>query len=335
MRTAIAVLGLASLLACALAGDEPKAAPAERPPLELVQTIALPGVKGRIDHFALDGKRKRLYVAALGNGSVEVISLEKGERVRSIAGLDEPQGVVYVPDTDRLVVACGGDGLVRFYDGETLEENAKVDAGGDADNVRYDPLTQRLFVGFGSGGVACVNPRKALVQAAAELGAHPESLQVEPAGRRLFVNVAAAAEVAVIDRFEMKVTARWKLDGARSNFPMALDEAGKRLLVGCRAPSCVVALSTDDGKVKSRTTCSDDPDDVFVDAARKRVYVSCGAGVVDVFDRVSADELKLLAKVDTRHGARTCLFDAASDRLFVAVPKDGDKEAEVRIYAPR
>ena len=80
------------LLAAALALVAGRAA-ADEAPLKLVQTIALPNVKGRIDHFALDAKRKRLFVAALGNGSVEIVDLEKGERVKSIGGLDEPQGV--------------------------------------------------------------------------------------------------------------------------------------------------------------------------------------------------------------------------------------------------
>src|SRR5437016_5158881 len=110
MRRLAPPLLLASLLACAQAGDPAPTAAA--PPLELVQTIALPGVKGRIDHMDVDAKRKRLLVVALGNGSLEVVSLEKGERVKAVGGLEEPQGVACVPETDQVVVACGGDGTV-------------------------------------------------------------------------------------------------------------------------------------------------------------------------------------------------------------------------------
>lgn len=331
MRRPAAALALATFLAVAHAGDQPAA----KPPLELTATIALPGVKGRIDHMALDAKRGRLFVAALGNGSVEVVSIEKGERVKSIGGLEEPQGVAFLADLDRFVVACGGDGSVRFLDGETLEEKSNLDLGSDADNVRYDAATQKVYVGFGDGAVAVIPAKKPAAMAKADVGAHPESFQIEATGRRLFVNAASRGDVAVVDRFEMAVKERWKLGGAAANFPMALDETGRRLFVGCRAPASVVMLSTDDGKVVSKTDCSADPDDVFVDAARKRVYVSCGAGAVDVFERDGADALRLLAKVDTRRGARTALFDAASDRLFVAVPADGEKPAEIRVFAPR
>jgi DNA-binding beta-propeller fold protein YncE len=332
MHRTVALTVVAGLVALARAEDpKPPAAP---PPLELVQTIPLPGVRGRIDHFALDAKRKRLFVAALGTGSVEVVDLEKGERAKQITGLEEPQGIAYLPESDRLVVACGGDGSVRFYDGEKFEATVKVELGADADNVRYDAATQRLYVGFGDGAIGVISAKKTASVGQADVSTHPEAFAIETAGRRIFVNAQGAAEVAVVDRFDMTVKARWPLGGARANFPMALDEAAKRLFVGCRAPASVVMLSTEDGRVLSKTACSDDPDDVFVDAKRSRVYVSCGAGKVDVFERPDADHLKLLANVETRHGARTALYDAASDRLYVAVPVSGDKGAEIRIYAP-
>src|SRR5215467_42326 len=73
--------------------------------LTLVQTILLPGVEGRIDHFAFDSAGQRLFVCALGNNSLEVIDLRKGERVHSITGLGAPQGVGYAQEANRLLVA--------------------------------------------------------------------------------------------------------------------------------------------------------------------------------------------------------------------------------------
>jgi DNA-binding beta-propeller fold protein YncE len=333
MRPLVAAVGLASLLSCAEAGDPPPAA--KDAPLELVQTIPLAGVQGRIDHMDLDGKRKRLIVAALGNGTVEVVGLDKGERVKTLDKLEEPQGVAYLPEVDRIVVACGGDGTVRFFDGATFAETTKVALGADADNVRFDAIMQRVFVGYGDGAVASIPAAKPAAVGKADVGVHPEAFALETSGRRMFVNAENAAEVVVVDRFDMSVKARWKLGGARANFPMALDETAKRLYVGCRAPASIVVLATDDGRVVSRVDGSSDPDDVFVDAKRNRVYVSAGAGAVDVFDRPDGDHLKLLAKVETRRGARTAFFDASADRLYVAVPKDGDKDAEIRVFAPK
>lgn len=336
MRHTAAVLVLASLLTVADAGeDEKPAAKPEVPPLDLVASIPMPGVKGRIDHMALDAKRNRLLVAALGNGTIEALSLEKKECERSIDGLEAPQGLAYLPDLDRIVVACGGDGSVRFYRGETFDLAAKVDLGDDADNVRYDASTQKVYVGFADGAIAAIGAKTPSLLAKTDVGAHPESFQLEAGGRRIFVNVAGKGEVVVVDRFEMTSRARWKLGDASANFPMAVDESGKRLFVGCRTPPSVLVLDTESGKIVTKAECSSDPDDLFLDAKRSRLYVTCGAGSIDVFDREGSDGLKLRTKIETRRGARTGLYDAESDRLFVAAPKEGEHPAEVRIYVPR
>ena len=85
--------------------------------LQLEKEIPLPGVEGRIDHFSADVPRQRLFVAALGNGSVEILDIRQGERTAEIKGLQEPQGVYYDSTTG---VATGGDGKLRVYDGKAF-----------------------------------------------------------------------------------------------------------------------------------------------------------------------------------------------------------------------
>src|SRR6185437_16595580 len=85
--------------------------------LELEVKIALGEVRGRIDHFAVDARRQRLFVAELGNDTIGVIDLEKRKLLRTIAGLSEPQGVGYVASTDTLYVANACGGSVRLFQG--------------------------------------------------------------------------------------------------------------------------------------------------------------------------------------------------------------------------
>src|SRR6266513_4854571 len=106
-------------------------------PLKMVQTISIPGVEGRIDHLSVDLKGQRLFVAALGNNTLDVVDLAQDKRIRSITGLREPQGVVYVPELDQIVVANGDDGTVRTFDGKSFMTVSSLMLGGDADNVRY------------------------------------------------------------------------------------------------------------------------------------------------------------------------------------------------------
>jgi DNA-binding beta-propeller fold protein YncE len=308
------------------------AAPRDEKPLTLKQTIPLPGVEGRIDHFAFDPAGERVFICALSNNAVEVLDLRKGERVHSITGLSAPQGVAYVPELDRVFVANEKGGICRVYDGKSFQVLGQLDFKDDADNVRYDEATKKIYVGFGSGGIAVVNAPDGKQLGSIKLSAHPEAFQLEKNGSRIFVNVPNSRHVAVIDRDKREVVARWKTDLAFGNFPMALDESNHRLFVGCRLPSRLVVLNTDSGDVVAKIDISGDPDDVFYDSKRHRIYAICGAGKIDIIEQTNPKTYKALTKVGTASGARTGLFVPERDTLFVAVPNRGSQKAEIRAY---
>ena len=298
----------------------------------LKQTIALPGVEGRIDHFDFDAAGERLFVCALGNNTVEVLDLRKGERIHSITGLGAPQGVAYVADLNRLFVANDKAGLCNIYDAKSWQLIGKVDFQDDADNVRRDNATKQIYVGFGSGGIGIINAADGRRVGSIKLAAHPEAFELEKRGRRIFVNVPNAGHVAMIDRNKGEVIARWKTDGASANFPMALDEANHRLFIGCRIPSKIVVLNTDSGDAVANIDISGDPDEVFYDVKRHRIYTICGAGKIDIIEQADANNYTTFARVETASGARTGLFVPERDSLFVAVPSRGSRAAEIRCY---
>ncbi len=306
------------------------AARAEDKVLKLKQTIPLPGVEGRIDHFALDSAGDRLFVCALGNNTVEVVDLRKGERVHSITGLGSPQGIAFVPKFNRLFVANDKGGIFKIYDAKSFQPIGELNFKDDADNVRYDENAKRIYVGFGSGGIAIVDAAGGKQIGSIKLSAHPEAFELEK--NRIFVNVPNSRHVAVIDRDKSEVVATWKTDLAFGNFPMALDESNHRLFVGCRTPSKLVVLNTDSGEVVAKIDISGDPDDVFFDNKRHRIYAICGAGKIDIIEQADTNGYKTVAKIDTASGARTGLFVPERDTLFVAVPHHGSQQAEIRTY---
>src|SRR5437773_9704097 len=165
------------------------AANAEEKAFKLKQTIPLPGVEGRIDHLALDAAGERLFVCALGNNIAEVLDLRKGEHVHSITGLGAPQGLVYIPELNRLFIANDKGGLCNIYDAKSWQLTGKVDFQDDADNVRYDSSTKQIFVGFGSGGIGIINAADGKQIGPIKLSAHPEAFELEKNGHRIFVNV--------------------------------------------------------------------------------------------------------------------------------------------------
>jgi DNA-binding beta-propeller fold protein YncE len=301
-------------------------------PLKLKETIVLPDVEGRIDHFAFDAADERLFVCALGNNTVEVLDLRKGERIHTIAGLGAPQGIAYIPEYDRLFVANDEGGVFKIYDAKSFHSIGELNFKDDADNVRYDDATKKIYVGFGSGGIAVVNAPDGKQIGSIKLSAHPEAFELEKNGQRIFVNVPNARQVAVIDREKGEVIAKWKTDPAFGNFPMALDETNHRLFVGCRIPSKLVVLNTESGEVVAKIDISGDPDDVFYDGKRRRIYAICGAGKIDVIDQSDANTYQASAKIKTANGARTGLFVSERDTLYVAVPHGGAQQAEIRAY---
>jgi hypothetical protein len=136
----------------------------------------------------------------------------------------------------------------------------------------------------------------------------------------------------VVDREEGSVVEIWPMKDAAENFPMALDEVDHRLFVGTRDPAKLLVLNTDTDETVTNLDSSGDDDDIFYDAKNKRIYVSGGEGAISVFEQVDPDTYRLEGKVDTAEGARTSLFVADPDMLYVAIPHRGNQQAEVRAF---
>lgn len=300
-------------------------------PLVFEKTIPLTGVEGRIDHMAADPGTQRLFVAALGNKSLEVLDWNSGKRIKSIGGLDEPQGIVYRADTNRLYVATGGDGSVRIYDGSSFALLKTLKLGDDADNLRFDAAAKVVWAGYGSGALAAIDGNGERV-AQIPVTAHPESFQLEKAGSRIFVNVPDSRKIEVVDREKKAISANWGIGLEISNFPMALDEKSRRLFVVCRTPARLIVLDTDSGKIVARLSTVGDSDDLFFDSARHRIYATGGEGAIVVYGQRDADHYDQLARIATAPGARTSLFVPEAEQLFVAVPHRGPQPAAIRVY---
>jgi YVTN family beta-propeller protein len=323
------MLVIGMLVAC----QQGSAVSATTDALTLESKIPLGDVAGRIDHLAVDLVGRRLFVAELGNNSVGVVDLAGGKVLHRISGLKEPQGVGYVPGADTLYVANAGDGTVHRYRGADFSVLGTLKLGEDADNVRVDSRLNQVVVGYGSGALAVLDVASGAKAVDIHLPGHPESFQLEPHGSRIFVNVPDAQQIAVVDRAAAKQVARWGVPDAGANFPMALDATGERLAVIYRKPALLAVFDTWNGNVVARLPTCGDADDVFFDAKRQRIYVSCGEGAVDVVQQ-QGDTFQELGRVPTVSGARTSLLVPELDRLFVAVRASGNERAAIWVFRP-
>jgi DNA-binding beta-propeller fold protein YncE len=302
-------------------------------PFQLETKISLGHVVGRIDHMAVDLPRRRLFVAELGNNSVGIVDLQGARILHRITGLNEPQSVGHVSSNDLLYVANAGDGSVRLFRAANFQEAGRIELGDDADNVRVDPEGKRVFVGYGKGALAVIDTESSRKIGDVALAGHPEGFRLESSGSRIFVNVPDAHAIEVVDRNDGKILAKWSTGSLGGNFPMTLDEAAQQVVVVFRNPPMLVAFSMQNGeKVTSASTCGD-ADDVFVDAKRHRIYVSCGGGFLDVFES-NGTAFRRIDHISTASGARTSLYVPGFDRLFVAVRAGAKQPAELWVYRP-
>src|SRR2546428_5039847 len=297
--------------------------------LEPAASIDLPSVKGRIDHFGVDLKQQRLFVAALGNDTLEVVDVKSSRRQRSLDGFGEPQGVLYLPEFDRIYVANGSANRVDILDGTSLARIKGVAGLDDADNVRYDAGARKVYVGYGNGALRALDPATGGSSGDIRLAGHPESFQLETRGTRIFVNVPPARHIAVVDRTKHAVVATWGVPGAESNYPMALDESGRRLFVGARKPAVLLVYDIDSGKVVAKQPIGEDTDDIFFDPQRKRLYVICGEGRIDIVRQENPDRYSLERTVRTAPRERNGLLATRKGKRYLGAPASGGSTVSI------
>ena len=300
------------------------------PPLALERTIALPDVRGRIDHLAWDPARRRLFVAALGNGAVEAIDVAAGRSVGRIAGLHEPQGLAWLERSQELAVASA-DGIVGFYAGATLEPVATVNLGDDADNLRVDPRSGLLVAGYGSGALAVIDPVGHQVLRRIALDGHPEGFQLD--GDRAYVNIPDRRQIVAVDLANGTIAQAGPMGLRLMNFPMGVDREHRLLAAAFRLPARLMIMDLPGGGVRQILSTCGDSDDLFFDNPRSRLLVVCGSGEVRVY-RLGPQGYAEAGGVATRSGARTGLWVADQERLFVAARAAGGQPAALLVYRP-
>ena len=316
----------------------------DKAPLRLIQTITMPNVKGRLDHMDVDVEGKRLFVAGLENGSVEVIDLQAAKWVKSIPGFKKPQGIAYVKSLNKLFVASGDDGILRTFRGDTLEllDSIKLDLG--PNRVAYDPQAQTLYVGYGGqdagkdyGEVGIIDGKTDKHLGDIKVDAHPSELLLDNSGATLFVFLPSMSKVQVIDTKKRQVVSTWTVSSQRPG-DGALDDRTHRLFIGTRTPPEMVVMDSQSGKEVAHLPTVEGMDGVYFDAARRRVYISGGRGFdvgnIFAYQQLDADHYETIGKIRTRPGAGTSFWSSELNRYYVAAPAHDQEGAAILVFEP-
>jgi DNA-binding beta-propeller fold protein YncE len=315
-------------------------------PLQRVQTIAMPGVSGRMDHLGVDVEGGRLFAAALGNSpnTVEVIDLKAAKRIFSIRGQSMPQGVFYSADFKKVFVANGRDGTVKSFRGDSFELLDSLSVGTNPDHVGYDQATKYLYVGIrvpnsGAGALSIIDTRTNKQIGVIRTDTHPGGVKIETSGPRIFVTLPGLPKVGVVDREKRQQTAAWPLTGVPGVVALALDETHHRLFAGSRNPPKLIVLDTESGKQITQLEGVNGIDDLWYDAERNRVYASGGrgaaAGFVYVYQQKDADRYELTAKVPTRANAQTSIWVPQLNRYYVSASANDKEDAAILVFEPQ
>jgi DNA-binding beta-propeller fold protein YncE len=304
-----------------------------------VATIALKGPVGGLDHLALDARRGRLFVANTSNNSLDIVDLKAGTLLKQVPGQGRIRGIAYATDLDRIFVGNGTGGVFNAFDGQDYGLLKGLPLGDDADNLRYNPATRRIYVVHADEELAVIEADGYGTRSPIPLPKSLGAFQLESGRPRMYVNAKEAGQVVAIDTRKDEVIARFPVAPAGANAALAINEPNRRLFVGCRRDPSLVVMDSDSGKAVARVPIPGDVDDLYFDAKRRRIYVSCGDGAIAVIRQDDADHYAALATIPTVPGARTSLFDSESGHLYLAVPRRADRPGqenpEVWVYRAR
>jgi len=314
----------------------------EKAPLRLVQTVSMPGVVRKWDHFGVDLKGNRLFVTSEEEPAVEVFDLKTYKHIRALTEFKEPHNVLPISELGKIYVVDGAASEIKVFDYSSYELVAHIALTIDADPIAYDAAVKLLYVVNGGREahtpyclVSVVDLASGKKLADMKLDTNRlESMAIEKSGQRLFVNMTGANAIGVVDREKRAVSQTWPITAAKENVPMQYDEATHRLFVVTRKPSTLVVVNADTGKEVASLPVADYVDDLSYDAAHHRLYIPAGGGdgAVTVVEQRAADDYKVIATIPTKPGAKTGRFVPELNRYFVGVPAKDKQEAAILVY---
>jgi hypothetical protein len=329
----------------------------EKQALKLVQTIPLPGVTRRLDHMGVDLEKKRLFVAAVSNNTLEVIDLTDGKVIKSLAGFKDTQDALFLGGHVNKLYVSSLDGHVRVFQGESfwLVRDFKIEP--DPNRLLYDPTKKLIYFGYGGqnvgfdayGRVGILQPKPGAGydQLVADMIAptlrpgHLAEMAIDDNGILLACD-SRADRIYQFDTQKRELIKSWPARGDGAG-DMALDRAQHRLFVGTRTPPEMTVYDSLSGKEIQSLPGPETMDGVHYDASLKRVYMTGGRwygtpdaspGWVYVYQQKDPDHYDVISKIKTRPGSGTSLFVPQFNRFYVASQALGDQAAAILVFEP-
>ncbi len=305
--------------------------------LRLHGSTELPGYTGDFDHFAVDVKGNRLFLAAEDHGTLEVFDLVTGKHLKTIKGVESPHGILYLAEKNRLIVTDSGAGFSKVFNATTYKVIDTIKLAPGADSMGYDVSGKRMYVVTGGKNANMAESFLAKVDPVTgkKLGElkfdtdKVEAMAIEQKGKYLYINVTGKNYVAVVDKEKFSVVNTWPVKEGAMNAAMAFDEANQRLFVVTRKPFKLVIINTKTGASIASFAAPDRTNEAIFDKINRRIYLA-GDDFISVFQQKDADHYEELSHVSSAKGAKTAIFVPDLNRLYAAIsPGEGKTGAAV------
>ena len=307
-----------------------RAAPAL--PLRLVADIALPGHASRFDYESFDVRKRRLYIAHLGDGSVVAFDAARRRVLRSVPGVAGVHGVLAVPALDRVFATATDAHQLVAISPESLKVVGRTPAGSYPDGLDYDPFHRRIFVSDKTGQSEVVVTARGKRLRTIRLGGEAGNVRYDAASRRMLVAVAGNEQLVAIDPRRLRVVSRVHLAGCEGAHGAYVDSARRLAFVACEDNAQLVVVDLKTGRATSRVPVGEGPDVLAFDAALGRLYVAAESGVVSVFAE-RGRSLRELGRDELASHAHSVAVDPTTHLVYFPL-EDVDGRPVLRIMRP-
>ena len=337
------IIGLAATCLLTVSGSGAADAAQPNMPLRLVSATPMPDFAGDFDHFASDLKGNRLFLSAEEHQSVEVFDLHTGARVHSIMGFSHPLTMVYLPESNHLLVTDfgpteKGQGSVHLVDCSNYRIIGTIPLPSSVDESEYNPVDKNFYVesddetpSKDSHLLNIIDTQSfKLIGTISLPGPIHEGTCVDRAGKYLYFNNTGINELGVLDLVTRQVVARWAMPVGANAHALALDESSRRLFSATREPGLLNVFDVDTHKLVASLPCVGVNSNMWIDAARKRIYVT-GSGAISVFKQIDADHYEHLADVPSAYRAKSSWFEPSLNRLYVAASNKKKPEVKMQL----
>ena len=278
------VLGAASAATPAAAGL----------PLRRDRDVVLPGRATRFDYQAVDTTSHRLYIAHLGDSTVDVVDLDALHVLGVVTGIDSVHGVAVAPERHQLYATATGTNELVTVDTTTDQVIGRTPTGAFPDGVAYDADHGLVLVSNKEGGsltVIAADTRQVLMTLpiADETG----NVAYDPTMGLAYVAARTPERLVVIDPQRRSIVARVPLRHCSGAHGVYLDGDQRRAFVACERNARLVSVDLTDRRQTGTASVGTSPDVLAFDAALQRLYVAAESGTVTVFDTSTANATRI------------------------------------------